>query len=673
MQVFILLAVTVLAFSPALYGGFVWDDDVHLTANPTIVGPLGFKEIWTTGAAVYYPLTLTSFWIQYQFWGLSPLPYHLVNIVMHAGAALLLWRVLLQLNVRGAWLGAVLWAVHPVQVESVAWITELKNTQSAVFYLIAISFFMGWLSDEREQRGMEWSYVLALLGAVLAILSKTSTVMLPFVLALCWWWKEGRWRFRNLLWLAPFLALSITAGVWTIWEQQHQSGALGPEWSQTWPDRLVVAGRIPWFYLGKLLWPNPLIFIYPRWNLDSSQAMAYLPAIGILIALLFLWKKRNGWLRPVFFGSACFLVSLFPVSGVFNVYFFRYSFVADHFQYLAAMGPLSLAMAGLAAAFDVRKQRGWLPLVVCAAVLLTCGALSRRQSAVYADSVTLWRDTLQKNPQAWMAHTNLGAELDDQGRFDEAIAEYESALRINPDDSGAHNNLATHLARLGKLPEAIHEWEEALRIQPNHAEAHGNLAYALAQSERLPDAFKHWERALQIKPDAASIHFDYGVGLAQAGRDDDALRHFGHALQLTPNNADAHYRIGLVLGRQGKVAPAIDHYRKALELDPASRSAQYALAWLLATTSEARLRNGKEALELAQRLARSSAGSSPQILDLLAAAYAESGEFDRAIETARDALNLVATQDSRLLVRGIEDRLRLYRAHQPYYEQRGNR
>ena len=309
LKTFLLFAVTVVAFWPALHGGFVWDDDVHLTANPTIVGPLGFKEIWTTVAAVYYPLTLTSFWIQHQLWGLDPFPYHLVNTVMHAAAVILLWRVLIQLKVRGAWYGAALWALHPVQVESVAWITELKNTQSCVFYLLAISLFLKWLAGTSQGRRVEWHYLLALLTAVLAILSKTSTVMLPVVLALCWWWKDARWRYRDLFWLAPFFLISLVAGVWTIWEQEHHSGALGLEWMQTWPDRLVIAGRILWFYPGKLLWPNPLIFIYPRWAIDSTRLVAYLPVLGALTLLFILWHKRNGWLRPAFFAFVYYLVS----------------------------------------------------------------------------------------------------------------------------------------------------------------------------------------------------------------------------------------------------------------------------------------------------------------------------------------------------------------------------
>ncbi|MCX6932915.1 MAG: O-GlcNAc transferase, partial [Verrucomicrobia bacterium] len=272
-----LVTAVVLCFSPALPGDFLWDDDLHITANPTIVGPLGLKEIWTTAAANYFPLVLTNFWVQHALWGLNPFGYHVVTLLFHALAAVLLWRVLVRLNARGAWLGAALWALHPVQVESVAWICELKNTQSAVFFLGAILGWLRWLevgrvsdppptSPTRSQDGASFrltlshpAYVGALVCAVLAILSKPSTVPLPVVLALCVWWRRGRFAWRDLIPLVPFFLLSFGAAGWTIWEQRVNSGAQGAAWAQTWPERFVIAGRAVWFYIGKLAWPADLI------------------------------------------------------------------------------------------------------------------------------------------------------------------------------------------------------------------------------------------------------------------------------------------------------------------------------------------------------------------------------------------------------------------------------
>jgi hypothetical protein len=302
MPALLLTAGIFIAYMRVWHAGFIWDDDQHLTQNPCIVGPLGFGAIWTSSKAVYYPLVLTSFWVLHAIWGLNPLPYHLVDVAMHAACALLLWAVLRRLRVAGAWLGAAIWALHPVQVESAAWVTELKNTQSCFFYLLSILFFLRWL--ERSRKGSAADYGLALLCAALAILSKSSTVMLPVVLGLCWWWMEGAWRQRNTLWLIPFLVISAAASAWTIYEQKYVSQAIGIEWSQGWPERAVVAGKDIWFYLWKLIWPHPLIFIYPIWNTDPSRFTAFLPLGCVAVALFVLWLGRNGRMRPVFFAPA---------------------------------------------------------------------------------------------------------------------------------------------------------------------------------------------------------------------------------------------------------------------------------------------------------------------------------------------------------------------------------
>lgn len=251
----LLVAAIVVAYLNVRHAGFIWDDEQHLTKNPSIVGSLGFKNIWLTSAATYYPLTLTTFWIQHAIWGLNPVPYHVVNVLVHAACALLLWRVLARLHVRGAWFGAALWALHPVQVESVAWITELKNTQSCFFYLLSILFFLRWREARNlgSRKAISLRYTLAVFCALLAILSKSSTVMLPIVLGLCVWWMDGGWRWRDCVSLIPFFLLSVSAAGWTIWEQEFHSGAIGTEWAQTWPERFIIAGLNVWFYLGKLL------------------------------------------------------------------------------------------------------------------------------------------------------------------------------------------------------------------------------------------------------------------------------------------------------------------------------------------------------------------------------------------------------------------------------------
>lgn len=499
----LLLAAAIgLAYLRVWHCGFIWDDDDHLTSNPCIVGPLGFPAIWTSSKAVYYPLVLTSFWLQHKLWGLNPLPYHVVNVALHACAALLLWRVLVRLRVWGAWLGAALWALHPVQVESVAWITEQKNTQSSIFYLLCILAFLRWHAEQPARPGR---YALALLCAVLAILSKSSTVMLPVVLGLCAWWVDGQWRRRTGLALLPFAFVSFAASLWTIWEQKYANHALGAEWSQSWPQRMVVAGKDIWFYLGKLAWPRPLIFIYPRWNPDPGHLSSYLPLMAAALFLALLWFLREGRLRPVFFAVAYFVVSLFPVLGFFNVYFFRYSFVGDHFQYLASMGPLALAGSAVAALCSLAPPAARATARTCAAALLLIptGLLTWLQCGVYFNLETLWRSTLAANPAAFIAHYDLADVLVHEGHLDEAALQYREQLALMPASVEAAGNLANILLMQGHIAAAVAQYEKLLTLDPSSSQAHGNLSAALLREGRMEEAIAHARTAVQLEAKAA--------------------------------------------------------------------------------------------------------------------------------------------------------------------------
>jgi len=487
----LIIVLTILAYLPAIHAGFIWDDDDHLTRNACIVGPLGFRDIWLSSSAVYYPLVLTTFWLLHKFLGLNPVAYHLFNVIVHVANVLLLWRVLRLLRVPGAWFGAALWALHPVMVQSVAWITELKNTQSCFFYLLSILFFLK--ADENEGRPYRWRFSLSLLFFALAVTSKTSTVMLPVVLALCIWWRRGL-RGRDLIALIPFLCISVIAGAWTIWEQKFHSGALGQEWAQTWPQRFALAGRDVWFYCGKLFWPHPLIFIYPLWKIDTGNIVAFLPTLSALAAMILLWWKRNRSLRPVFFAGAYFLASLFPVLGFLNVYFFRYSFVSDHFQYLAAIGPLALVGSAIAVAFrwsSAKEPRLGLPSLLptgaCAALLAGLALLTWNQTKIYHDNKTLWNYVLSWNPGCWMAHNNLGNTLLEEGQTDQAIPHLREAVTLQPSDGTYHYNLANAFARQRNFPEGINIIDDphkrrGLRSKPFDGEGVANRRRALIEN-----------------------------------------------------------------------------------------------------------------------------------------------------------------------------------------------
>ena len=721
----LLIVLVVAAYARVFDAGFIWDDESHLTRNPCIVGPLGLKEIWTSTRAVYYPLVLTTFWALHKFVGLVPLPYHMLNTLLHAGSAILLWCVLRKLAVRGAWLGAALWALHPVMVQSVAWVTELKNTQSCLFYLLSILFFLKW--DEEEPRDQEGAvsrllpqrtgnrrsvmlFALSLFCFALATLSKPSVVMLPVVLALCLWWRRGRIGWRDAVPLAPFLLISAVASAWTIWEQKFHASAIGPEWAQSWPERLIIAGRAMWFYLAKLAWPDPLIFIYPRWEIHSSQWIAYLPLLAATVGLVLLWLVPGKAGRAVFFAAAYYAISLFPVLGFFDAYFFRYSFVSDHFQYLASMGPLALAGAAitesfgqLAIASSLGRRVVFLRVGLCGILLILLAALTWQQSGVYHDLVTLYTRTLAKNPGCWMAHYNLGIALHDRGETDQAMIHYREAIALRPSYAEAHYNLARLLAEKREFADAIDHYEAALTVNPTDAEAHNNLGATLFRAGRVNDAIAHYEKALAIRPDYAEAscnladallskgEMDSAIGcyltcvavlpnnaaaqynlasaLFQRGRTDDAIAHYQKTLELIPENADAHANLGSALLAKGRIEDAIAQYRDALRVAPENVAAQSNLAWLLATSSDPSLRNGQESVLLAEQASRLSGRNSLLILRILAAAYAEAGRFDEARDTAHQALQAADNQGNVVLSDVLRKEIALYEAGRPYHKE----
>jgi len=739
--VFVLIGLVCVAYVRVFNAGFIWDDESHLTQNPCIVGPLGLKEVWTSGRAIYYPLVLTTFWTLHKFVGLSPWPYHLLNVLLHAGSAVLLWQVLRQLNVPGAWLGAALWALHPVMVQSVAWVTELKNTQSGFFYLLSVFCFLKSeaaiqgraLSDSSLRQTGEHRFLLfglSLSFFILATLSKPSVVMLPVVLFLCIWWRAGRPHWHDVLALAPFVFISALASAWTIFEQKFHAGATGAEWEQTWPDRLIIAGQAIWFYLAKLIWPHPLIFIYPRWEIDSSQLTAYLPLLATLTGLLVLWLNRAKWSRAVFFAVAYYVVSLFPVLGFFNVYFFRYSFVSDHFQYLASMGPLALVGAGvtilvgrfcetpLKAAFDTdalqlsaeaAQPPGALKkatlLGICGVLVLSLVFMTWRQTAVYQNLVTLYTATLTRNPGCWMAHYNLGIALNKQGDPDGAIVHYRQALELRPSYAEAHYNLGRLLLQEGQLDEAISHYEKALEISPGDADAHNNLGAALLASGRVDEAIAHYREALVIQPDRADAscnlasallskndldgaiayysaclatspsqpeaQYNLASALFRRGRTDEAITHYQKVIELSPDNADAHANLGSAFLAKGRVPDAIAEYSDALRITHDNVAAQSNLAWLLATAADPALRNGPEAVRLAERAeSESSRGENhPVVLRILAAAYAETGRFVEAKKAAEQALEAAQIQGNSSLSSALRSEISLYELGLPYHKE----
>ena len=604
----ILILALVLAYAPVWRAGFVWDDGQFLTANPCIVGPLGLKEIWTTRDADICPLVLTTFWVEHALWGLAPLPYHLLNVLLHGACAIVLWRVLRRLRAQGAWLGAALWALHPVGVESVGWITEMKNTESGLFFLLSILFFVRWLgAKELEGRtGGGWDYTLTLLFAALAMAAKSSTVILPVVLCLCAWWMEGRWHWRNVMRGLPIFLMAIAASALPIWSQGWQLATVtDPQWVRTWPQRLAAAGDAVWFYLGKLLWPNRLMAIYPRWQIDAAQWVSYLPLLAVIVIFSIFWLKRALWSRAYFFAFAYFIAALLPVLGLIDNYVFHYSFVFDHFQYLASIGPLALAGAGLARFSDsIIATKPWLQLGVCAGLLLLLGIATWQRTWVFNNEEALWTDAVSKNPNCWAGHYNLGFVFLQKGQVDKAVERFQKALEINPDLKEAHNNLGSALLKKGQVDQAVAQFQKALEIDPRYVEAHNNLGLALFkkgqvdqavaiglalfQNGQVDQAVAQFKKASEIDPNSFMTHYRLGVALFREGRPDEAVAEYQRALKINPNFLEAHYNLGLILFKKRQTDGAITQFLEVLRLKPDFSPARDNLAKAQALVREVR-------------------------------------------------------------------------------------
>jgi protein O-mannosyl-transferase len=596
LPVALIFCATVLAYLPAVRGGFIWDDDAHVP-QVGLRSLQGLERIWSEPGATqqYYPLLYTAFWVEHQMWGDEVVGYHLTNILLHALAACMVAAVVRRLALPGALLAGLIFALHPVGVESVAWISEQKNTLSAVFYMGSV---LVYLSFDRDRRASQ--YWLALGFFVMALLCKTVTATLPAALLVIFWWQRGRlgWR-REVLPLLPWLVVGIFAGLFTASVEQVLVGAHGKAYALSLLGRCLMAGRAAWFYLRKLTWPADLIFIYPRWRIDTASGWQWLYPISALgLVGLFWWVAasrradplRQRAARAPLAGCLFFLGTLSPALGFVDVYPFRYSYVADHFQYLAMLGVIVPVAVGFSIALARMRIPGFASWSLVAVLLAIYAALTWNQCGIYRDAETLYRATIDRNADCWLARTNLGVILVERpGRIYDAIAQYQEALRENPDNAEAHNNLGFALSRLpGRLDEAIAQYQEALRQEPNYPLAHDNLGNALELIPgRLDDAITEYRAALHLQPEMIDAHFNLGTAwLAEPGHVKDAIAEFHETLRLDPDNAAAWHNLGAALFSLEDFPAAEAAFREELRLIPGRPGAQEALDTVLQASKQ---------------------------------------------------------------------------------------
>ncbi len=617
------------AYVPAIRGGFIWDDDAHVT-KAALRSVEGLGRIWFEIGATqqYYPVLHSAFWIEHRLWGDSALAYHLLNVALHGTAACLLAFALMRLWPKregrcpgaAAWLAAALFALHPVCVESVAWVSEQKNTLSAVLYLGSALAYLGWTADRETGAARPRRYWIATGLFALALLTKSVTATLPAALLVIAWWQRGSlsWR-RDARPLAPWFGMGAAAGLFTAWVERVVLGAEGEGFSLGLLERCLLAGRVAWFYLGKLLWPADLVFIYPRWTVDASQAWQYLFSAAAVVLLAGLWAAARRGRRGPLAAALVFGGTLFPALGFFNVYPFLFSYVADHFQYLASAAVIGLAAAGWEAwrSRSAKAGRTLAPDATALALVAVLGFLANQQCRIYKDAETLYRSTLAGNPACWMAEYNLGVTFHNSGRADEALASYRAALRLRPDFPQARNNLGVVLAGRGRNAEALPQFEAAIaayrknpRLAPENAEAEGNLARALQALGRNAEAATHFEAALRLKPDMPAVSSSLSRMLVEFGRAGEAIRSTERALLLSPEDPELHNNLAVALCAAGRTAEAIPHYKQALRFKPDYPDAVLNLA--MALRQEGRIPEAvasyQEALRLKPDFAEASAG-----------------------------------------------------------------
>ena len=655
----------------ALRGEFLWDDFLVVHRNPLVTGELSLASIWFRAD---FPLSNVAFWLEWRAWGEHPLGYHVVNVLLHAASAVLLWRVLVRLGIRAGWLAAMIFVVHPVCVTSVAWISELKNALSLPLFLLSIWWYLPLDSPPGAARlasRPSVRYSLSLLAFLLALLSKTSTVMLPVILLGCAWWQRGRLGWKDWLRTSPFFALALAFGLLSIGFQEHGAMAGVAVQSENLWGRLAAAGMAIWFYLGKALLPLHLNMIYPRWTIEAASAWSYLPLLLWGGVLAVCWRRRLSWGRHLLLGLGCFSAALFPVLGFFNMFFLAMSRVSDHFAYLPLTALTALAAAGLdwglsrlfhsPVADDVSRRRipsvenaptdagghGLSPnpvprvrpelkdmvlALVGSALVVGLAVLAVRRGEVFANEEALWRDTLARNPAAWCAHANLGWILASQQKYDDAREHLEASLALRRDN----------------------------------AQVHSNLGRVLAIQRQFADAEREFEAAVKLKPKDAEIRRSYASFLEGQGRKEAAVQQLRELLRLKPD-LEARSQLASLLYQTSNFGEAVAEYRQVVGVKPDQPEVLSNLAWLLATSPDSAVRHGADAVRFAEQGCRLTGYQRPQIISALAAAYAEAGRFTDAVAAAQKAIEQArATGDTRSAAIN-EQLLRLYRAGKPYH------
>ena len=671
-----LVGLTWIVFGQTLRHDFInYDDNTYVYDNANITGGLtGPAILWAftrSHAGNWHPVTSLSHMLDCQVYGLNAGGHHFTNVLLHTLAVVLLFLFLQQTTGalwRSAFVAAV-FAIHPLRVESVAWIAERKDVLSGVFFMLTVIAYARYAAGERSLG----RYLLVALCFALGLMAKPMLVTLPCVLLLLDYWPLCRFgshssgsdttiarrsTFSRLVAeKIPLFLLSLLSSLLT-WRAQQEFVRSTTEIPLLLRAENAAVSCVR--YLQQLLWPTDLAPFYP--HPQAIPLLSVIAAVALLVAISAVVLYFGRRLPYLITGWGWYLVMLLPVIGLIQV---GEQAMADRYTYLPHIGivlALTWTVGGATAG-----ARQWQRAVAYTAVALMAALAwcAGQQTAYWRNSESLWLHTLAVTTNNDLAHNNLGEVWSRSGRVDDAIDEYQAALQITPESPLARNNLGLAFLKEGRALEAIQEFRRVLSREPQNIQVRLNLAGALLRSGRATEAIAEYEEAVAIKPDLAQGHLDLGQALMRVGRFADAISEFKIAVQLRPRNAPAHNGLASAFAADGQWREAIHCWRDTLGIDPDNIPARSGLARALATNPDPTLRNGAEALALSQALCQGANASNPALLRALAAAYAEMGRFAQAIETARHGMEVATSQNDLQLAAVLQDDLQLYQSEQP--------
>jgi tetratricopeptide (TPR) repeat protein len=580
-QAILIVAAGLWIYGPVLHGAWLWDDDRYVSENQIVQDPDGFWKVWITKdwQGKYYPLSALVAWIQWQCWGKDTFGYHLTNVLLHLASAFLIWRLLARLGIRLAWLGALLFTVHPIMVESVAWISELKNTLSLPPLLLALMAWQDWQKDQKPS-----SYRSALLWFLISLLAKTSGAFLPLVLLGYSWWKNGTIRRDDIRAVAPFFLIAVLTGLLTLFPI-HGGDPASSHNNWNFLVALTCAGRTAFFLLGKCILPLDLLPDYPSLVPGSGSIFDLVPWAAFLLLALLLGFSRAGWGRPLLLGLGFFFINLIPVLLFVLIKYPTMMWSLDHLVYLPVIGLIGLAVAGIdwldqRLAFAARLA---VRLVVAVGIVLMAWG-SHTYAGWFRDTETLWTNTLVRYPTSWLASANLSPEMLLQGRTDEAAKYALQSLSLRPELALSHYNMAAVWEKTGDMGAAIREFHETLRIEPKNGKAVVDLGGLLYKEGNKAEAITLFQTAIKSDPDIAQLRYNLGSILLQSGNIPAAIEQLRVALQLEPNLAPAHENLGTALAKSGNLPAAVEQFQAAVAINPGYIAARNNLALALAQT-----------------------------------------------------------------------------------------